>query len=183
MTKTNLISIYVANLGAYSRGYLVGEWIPLPCDNLDKKINNILNGNDAQKTQSSYDHDEEVAIHDFECDFLKIGEYDNINTLNEIAERLEALDQFDIEKLKAIFEHDSYSMKDLKRIIDNLDEWTLLTDVNTYEDLGYYWIEESGYYDLSSMGNLAYYFDYEMFGRDVSLESSGGFTKYGFLYK
>ena len=48
-------------------------------------------------------------------------------------------------------------------------------------DLGYYWIEESGAYDLESMGSLANYIDYERFGRDIRLDEGGTFSNVGYV--
>ena len=52
------VNVYVANLGAYTRSELVGEWLSLPMDQeeLTLEIKKIL-GND-----------EEYAIHDYESD-------------------------------------------------------------------------------------------------------------------
>jgi hypothetical protein len=57
----------------------------------------------------------------------------------------------------------------------------LHTDIQNEYDLGYYWAVESGCYDLEKMGNLANYIDYEAFGRDINLETDGGFTSYGWI--
>ena len=65
--------------------------------------------------------------------------------------------------------------------IDDLEEYNLYVDITNDYDLGYYWAEESGCYDLSKMGHLSNYFDYERFGRDIALEADGGFTSYGFI--
>ena len=70
----------------------------------------------------------------------------------------------------------------LDEIIDNgLDNYCLLENVNNDYDLGHYWIEESGCYDLNTIGNLKYYIDYEAFGRDVRLESNGEFSSLGWI--
>ncbi|MGI3477120.1 antirestriction protein ArdA, partial [Providencia stuartii] len=47
---------------------------------------------------------------------------------------------------------------------------------------GYYWIEESGCYDLAQLGQLSHYFDYERYGRDVCLEQGGIFHSGGYVY-
>ena len=47
--------------------------------------------------------------------------------------------------------------------------------------MGYYWAVESGCYDLEKMGHLSNYFDYERFGRDIAMETDGGFTTHGFI--
>ncbi|NCB82667.1 MAG: antirestriction protein ArdA, partial [Bacilli bacterium] len=71
------INIWVSNLGKYNEGILQGAWFTLPTEmsEIRKKIG--LN-----------ERYEEWAIHDYEAPF-KISEYDDIGTLNEIAELIE----------------------------------------------------------------------------------------------
>ena len=58
-------------------------------------------------------------------------------------------------------------------LIDGMDDaYEYMPDVSNDYDLGYYWIEESGCYDTSALGNLSRYIDYEAFGRDIYLESN-----------
>ena len=67
---------------------------------------------------------------------------------------------------------------------DPVNGWNFVAnnaDITDDYDLGYYWVVESGCYDLKSMGPLATYIDYEAFGRDVRLETSGGFTSLGWV--
>lgn len=178
-----MIKLYIANLGAYNRGHLIGKWIELPMDeeDLQAEIDEVLNGEEAQKTQSEYDIDEEIAIHDYETDFdLKIGEYDSITELNELAEKLEELDEHDQTKLKALLEYDSYYFKDITDTIDRLDEVYLYEDVNNEEDLGYY-VVDNGLFGVDIPESLSSYIDYEAVGRDWNLNCSGGFTSYGWL--
>lgn len=172
------INIYVVNLGAYNRGYHVGKWLHLPMaeDELQQEIDNILHGEEAKKTQSEYDNDEEVAIHDFECDFMRISEYDSITTLNELAEEIESLDEWEQEKIEAIMQYDCLTLRDA---IDNRDDYDIFSDVKNEYDLGYYWIEESGCYEIPE--NIRYYIDYEKLGRDVSLDEGGVFTDFGYV--
>lgn len=73
------------------------------------------------------------------------------------------------------------SAKDLINLTENLDNYDLLPGIQDDSDLGYYWIEESGIYDLSNMGNLASYFDYEKFGRDIQLDEYGTYTDSGYV--
>ena len=65
--------------------------------------------------------------------------------------------------------------------LDNLDEYNLYPDIDDDYDLGYYWVNESGCYDLEEMGNLANYIDYDALGRDIRFESDGGHTSYGWI--
>ncbi|HHL1296102.1 TPA: antirestriction protein ArdA, partial [Klebsiella pneumoniae] len=74
------------------------------------------------------------------------------------------------------------SIHDLIHLADNLDSFQQLAGVNNEYDLGYYWIEESGCYDLAQLGHLSHYFDYERYGRDVCLEQGGIFHSGGYVY-
>jgi antirestriction protein len=119
---------------------------------------------------------EEYFFTDWETDIdnSNFGEYESISEMNELAEQLADWDEdvimaaTSVWSIEEILEHDC-------------NDYMLLSDVHTDYDLGYYWIEESGCYDLSNMGNLSNYIDYEAFGRDVRFESDGGYTAYGFI--
>lgn len=92
------MDVYVANLGKYNEGELVGTWITLP--KTDEELDRILTDEvglelDAEKAflagQRGEDVYEEYAIHDFEYDGLirglglHIGEYTSLRALNDIA--------------------------------------------------------------------------------------------------
>ena len=166
-TMSKEFNIYVANLAKYNEGELAGKWIALPCYDIEEQIQEILGD------------DEEYAIHDYECNFMRVEEYDSPYELNELAEKLESLSEHEQAKLKALIEWGYY--KDIEDAIENLDDFNLYEDINDESDLGYYWLFESGCYELDKMGNLASYIDYEAFGRDVSYESDGTFTAYGWI--
>ena len=168
---------YITNLGKYNEGELMGEWITFPIDEDElsevmERIGCYYEDEDGEPHNEEY---EEFFFTDWECEAdLNLGEYENIDVLNELAEKM---DEWDEDLLKAACE-----IWSINEVIDNgPDDYYLLNDVNNDYDLGYYWIEESGCYDLSSMGNLSNYFDYERFGRDVAIEADGGFTSYGFI--
>ena len=73
------------------------------------------------------------------------------------------------------------SIDDVLHIIGHLDSYELYEDINSEYDLGKYYIESVGIYDLSDMGELSSYIDYEKFGHDLSLEEGGTFTEEGYL--
>lgn len=161
--------IYVTNLGKYNEGEMIGEWINLPAT--EKELKEVL---DRIGINEEY---EEVFITDYENEFgYKVNEYDNLEELNEIAYKLDNLTDYEEEKIKAGLELWSFD-----EIYNYLDDIVLLNDVNTDYDLGYYWIEESGCYNLDNLGMLRNYINYEAFGRDISLETDGGFTSYGWI--
>jgi len=149
-----MINIYVANLAKYNEGILKGEWIELPCVDLDERIAEIL-GND-----------EECAIHDYESDVegLRIGEYSNVYKLNELAERLDGMQAWELEELNALTEVCSDIEEALETYHDS--NYTVLHSVNNDYDLGYEYMEMTG--DLTNMSEFAQrYFDYESLGRDL----------------
>lgn len=169
---------FITNLGKYNEGELIGKWVTFPI--YEDELNEILKeigctyyDENGEKINTFY---EEFFFSDWETDFNNdFGEYEDIDIINEIAENMAAW--FDKDKFKAACE-----IWAVKEVSDNGEDcYSLYPDVNNDYDLGYYWIEESGCYDLSKMGNLSNYIDYERFGRDVRFESSGGFTDYGFI--
>ncbi|MCW2255243.1 antirestriction protein [Providencia alcalifaciens] len=110
-----------------------------------------------------------------------ISEYSGLDELNELATQLAVLSSDEIGLYQTAIEIGSSvsSIHDLIHLADNLDSFQRLESVNNDYDLGYYWIEESGCYDLAQLGDLSNYFDYERYGRDVCLEQGGVFCHGG----
>ena len=158
---------YITNLGKYNEGFLIGEWVTFPIDEEEQKAVFDRIGINAEY--------EEYFFTDYESEIdLDLHEYTSIKTLNEIAEKLQ---EWDEETLKAACE-----VWSLSEVLNNSpDDYMILSDVNNYYDLGYYWIEESGCYDLKGLGSIRNYIDYESFGRDVYLETNSGFSDYGYI--
>ena len=161
--------IFIANLGKYNEGEMIGEWINLPAT--EEELQEVLNRIGINEEY------EEIFIADYENEFNYIvNEYDNLDELNEIAYKLDNLTDYDKEILKAGLE-----LWNFEDVFDNLDDFILMEDINTDYDLGYYWVEESGCYNLDNLGMLRNYINYEAFGRDIRLETDGGFTSYGWI--
>lgn len=107
-TKRNsaILSIFITNLGRYNEGALVGEWVSLPADEDDLQAVYDRIGIDGVRY-------EEVFITDYESEIgLKVGEYENINDLNELAERLEALDSYDFDLVGALIGSGYYTTEE-----------------------------------------------------------------------
>lgn len=168
-----MMKIYVSNLGKYNEGELVGAWITLPIseEDLQKALTNEVGINEQY---------EEYAIHDFECDFMNISEYSSISELNELAELLEGLEEYEEKTLMAVIEWGYYG-KDINEAIESIDRFNLYEDIQTDHDLGYYYINEAGIYDLEAMGSLANYINYEAFGRDIHLENESFYSEKGYI--
>jgi antirestriction protein len=171
-----MLNIFVNTWGNYNEnGADGGEWLSLPMSEEE------LNENLKRIAEQMGDHDPEWAIHDYEwtCEWegYEISEHGNIHELNEFIAQLDSLSEWEQKTYLAAIEIWGKQYVD----IDDIDNYNLYTDISNNYDLGYYWAVESGCYDLSNMGHLANYFDYESFGRDIAIEADGGFTSYGFI--
>jgi hypothetical protein len=168
----NMLNIALTNLGKYNEGELVFEWLELPAS--DEEIQETFKKIGVAEG-SRY---EEYFISDFETDIdgLDVGEYENLEELNELAERIDNLDTEELEIFQALMESVS---SNIGNALDNVDNYYLMNDIKDDYDLGKYWIEESGCYEVPD--NLKYYIDYEKFGRDIAMESDGYMTSYGWL--
>ena len=82
---TDDMAVYIANLGRYNEGYLVGAWFTFPIDEEDVKEKIGLN-----------EQYEEYAIHDTDNFPIEIGEYISIEELNEMYELIEELPDYSV---------------------------------------------------------------------------------------
>lgn len=173
--KMSVLRIYVANLGKYNEGELVGEWLDLPAT--DKEIETCMK-NIRVAEGSEY---EEYAIHDYECniDGVKISEYTPLDYANELAERLESID--DEEAFAALLDYHGGDISNALTTYEKGD-YRFYEGVSDHEDLGMY------LYD-NELLDAAYYvdeicpshLDYEAIGRDFDYNCSGGIYNNGFL--
>ena len=171
-----MLNIYINTWGNYNtNGCDGGEWIILPHE--ERELDILLD----RIAENMGDEDPEWFINDYEwtgdVSVREIDEHENIFELNEYIQKLDSLDDYEQQILMAAIDVFGYDAVD----IDNLEEFTLLEDIEDDYDLGYYWVNDSGCYDLGKMGNLANYIDYEAFGRDIRFESDGGFSLYGWI--
>ena len=139
------MNIYLTNLGKYNEGQLIGEWVELPVSKEElQKVFERIGINEEY---------EEYFITDYECDFYEVGEYENIDTLNDIAERIEELDEEESKIVKALMSECGYA---LNEAIDkvNSGDYRIYSDCDSMTDI------------------VARYFDYEAFGRDLGIEGT-----------
>lgn len=179
--KYDILNVFITNLGKYNEGELVGEWVSLPTtrDEITACFKRI--SVDGVKYEEYFLTDYESAL---DRVTTYIDEYTSLDELNYLASQLETLSSSELEHYQAIVEMgDISSIKALINLVGELDCYQYLSDINDESDLGYYWIEESGSYDISALGNLAYYLDYEKLGRDIALDQGGVFTANGYIYQ
>lgn len=161
-----MINIFITNLGKYNEGELIGEWVTLPISEEElKKV--------CERIGINEDY-EEYFITDYECDFMKIGEYESISSLNEIAEKISELDEKEKKVAKALISECSYTIDEAIEKVNNGD-YIIYYDCNDITDVAYQVVEEYGYLN-DVPDTVTRYFDYESFGRDLGIEGTFIFT-------
>lgn len=170
---------YITNLGKYNEGYLIGEWVKFPASEQDlEAVMKRIGIGSCDEFGCPY---EEFFITDYDIyvDGLSfLGEFTSLDTLNRLASLIE--DSCDLDKVQAVFQLESpCSAEEAFELLEDLDDYYFYPDVMNDYDLGYYWVEESGCYDLDRLGELSRYIDYESYGRDCSF--NGAYTDYGFV--
>lgn len=161
-----MINIYITNLGKYNEGKLVGKWVELPCDNWEKELRSIGVSDEPDENGEYY---EEYFITDYDTDIpgLKIGEYDNLDELNEFAERVERLDSSEKIALRGFLKNGS-SLEDALEDVENIN-YAIYWGCYDMEDVAREIVEEIGMLQ-GIPDEIARYFDYEAYGRDLDLE-------------
>lgn len=166
-----MLRIYLTNLGKYNEGMLVGEWVDLPVS--EEELEKVF------KRIGINDEYEEYFITDYESDIdgVKVGEYENIDDLNELAEALEDLDSEEENVLSVMLEDGCTFEEALEKIKDR--DYMVYYNCDSMEDVAYQVVEESGLLD-GVPEKVARYFNYEAYGRD--LESEGTFYQINNAY-
>ena len=120
--------IYIANLGKYNEGELVGAWFTPPVD-YDEMAERIgLN--------QRY---EEYAIHDYELPF-EIDEYTPIEEVNRLCEMVEDLPEYIQEELSEL---QSY-FGSIEELCEHEDDILCHSGCDDMADVARYYLEENG---------------------------------------
>lgn len=120
--------IYIANLGKYNEGELVGAWFTPPVDFEEVKERIGLN-----------DEYEEYAIHDYELPF-EIDEYTPIEEINRLCEMVEDLPEYIQEELSEL---QSY-FGSIEELCEHEDDIICHSGCDDMADVARYYLEESG---------------------------------------
>lgn len=158
MTYRNM-KVYIANLGKYAEGELIGDWFTFPIDKKDVAERIGLN-----------ERYEEYAIHDtYNCP-MEIEEYTTIEELNRMYEMMQ---DFPEEVLDNLEEFRCY-FGSVEEVAENLDRIVFYPDCETMKDVAYYFVHE-----LQALGDIPPaiepYIDFEAYGR--TLEINGHFIE------
>lgn len=173
-----MFEAFVTNLGKYNEGALVGEYLKFPttAEEVEALLKRI--GIDGVLY-------EEIFISDYNIDipglYDCLGEYESIDELNHLACLLSELDEVDMTKFAAAVDEGAHtsSVAELINLAENLDCYGYYPGVTTPEELGRIYIEDFGTIEFPE--ELRPYIDYEAYGRDMSINEGGHFTKDGYL--
>jgi len=154
-----MLKIYLTSLHHYNNGELRGEWIALPCSNLQERIDQILAGT------------EEYAIHDYESEIShwKIDEHADPHALNSLCDQLLLIPDYNHDAISFLL----YDGEDMQTIIDD----KLYEDVQVYhkqnlKDVAYELVEEGCFGKIPD--SISNYIDYDAIARDISFD---GYTE------
>lgn len=163
-----MLKIFLTNLGKYNEGQLISEWLDLPCtdEELEAVKERIGISEEPDENGNYY---EEYFITDCESDIegVRIGEYDDIDELNELAEELDGLLEEEMQVFQAYLQ-DGNSLEDALESVKDGD-YRIYCGCDTMEEVAIEIVQECGYLD-GVPETVARYFDYEAFGRDLDLE-------------
>ena len=170
-----VLSAFVTNLGKYNEGVLAGEWLKLPTDTETVQALFSRIGVDGVRYEEFFITDYESAIPGLH---RYLGEYESLDELNYLAAMVEELD--DTAKFEAALEYGEHSSnaQEIINLTQNLDCYELYAEVNSEEDLGYYFADELNAIDIPE--HIQQYFDYEAYGRDLAIEG-GEFVSGGYI--
>lgn len=182
------MKIALTNLGKYNEGILDFVWLSLPAtdDQIAAAFDSIQVSHDDTHYYSDglghvavtdyYGEYEEYFITDYECDFYQVGEYENLESLNEMAETIDGLMDYEMDIVKALI-NDGY---DLEEALDLKDDCMYFPDCDSMADVAEQYCDECGILDQIPE-NLRYYFDFDAFGRDMALEGHFIATDNGYI--
>lgn len=152
-----MFKIFLTNLGKYNESELVGKWLELPCDDIIAELESI-----GVKAGTSY---EEYFITDYENNYgYEVGEYESLVDLNELAEKLEDLDEYDADKLTAYIEAVGGDIADVLES-KSFEYSTLYSDMDL-QDVAQELVDSGYFGDIPS--HLERYIDYDAIARDLS---------------
>ena len=178
------LAAFITNLGKYNEGELVGEWVKFPttAEEMKEVFKRIGIG---QKDDFGNPY-EEWFITDYDCyvDGLydKLGEYESLDELNYLASKLEEMSDSEYAQFQAGMEMGDHcgSLQEIINLTENLDCYEIYPDIEDYDDLGRYYIEELDAMQVPE--HLKNYIDYEAYGRDVAMDENGSFTDQGYVW-
>ena len=158
-----MIKVALTNLGKYNEGELVFKWLELPATEEEIEEAKVAIGINEEY--------EEWFISDYETaiEGLHIGEYENLDYINELAERFEDMNYDEQDAVGAVIEATGYSLEEALDIVEK-GSYTLYSECDTLEDLARELFDDGCFGDTKAMGILVNYIDYASLGYDLGCD-------------
>lgn len=175
------LNVFITNLSAYAAGELRGEWLGLPASEDERRA-----------AWERIGAPEEVFFTDYEAEDVpgiasKLGEYESLDKLEQLAEAMEDMDEGERLTLAAVLESGiagAHGAAELLELCEEVQDgaYILIEGIDNEEELGHYYAEETG--AINELPDWAQgYFDYEEYGRDIEIEACGAFCAAGWIEK
>jgi hypothetical protein len=163
------MKVFITDLEAYNNGHLVGNWYTLPMneDLLAESIKDVLRAG-RQACEHEHFH-EEIFITDYECEYMSIGEYDNITKLNETAEAMQDIDEDGIKAINFLMKNNF--VKDIYEAIESYEDSVRIHENCSMKDIAENYIEEC--YNLDDIPDIiSRNIDYDSIAYDMEIEGN-----------
>lgn len=161
---------YITNLGKYNEGYLIGEWIEFSIDEdeLDEVFSRIGISEEPDEDGRYY---EEYFFTDWEIPIggIKLGEYENIEDVNEIAERINSFDDSDLDIIDAFCEEEGVSFDEAADVIEDMNY--IIYSANNMADIAEQYCEETGLLNNVEPW-IRNFIDFESMGEEMESEGT-----------
>ena len=184
-TTVNAVAFraYVANLGKYNEGEILGEWVDFPLEDdareeLLIRLKLAHRDEDGEFEEGYHDPEtgsiyEEYIILDYDSDEEfptdKFGEYELLDELNDYAERFAAFDDDEALAFRAAVETFS-TLEEAFEKVENGD-YRVYYNCDSMADVAETYVDETGMLE-EIPERLRGYFDFEAFGRDMEIEGT-----------
>ena len=173
-----MLNIYITDLAAYNKGFLLGEWISLPMDDdeLKQAIEKVLRGGEAIcAIEYGYEEHEEYFITDWEfedgLELFEVGEYSSPYTLNKELQQIEEEGSNRLKEL-AFLLTEGFAI-DVEDALEKLDD-VIVHEDQTMNDVAFNLMDELYGVDYKLPAIIANNIDYD--GIAYELEIQGNYT-------
>lgn len=170
------VAVFVTNIGMYNEGKCIldcGKWVVLPIDEDEKEQMLEEIGIDGERY-------EEYVITDSKNEFddiWKIGENDDLDTINEVVETLEYMNSDKIKTVRAVVQAGFENFEDAVDMV-NRNKYSLYEGIKTAEDYAVELCNDC--YEIPDW--LQGYVDFEKLGEDWLQDNSDAeLTDYGLV--
>lgn len=153
-----MLKIFISNLKEYNNGKIIGEWVSLPCEDIEEVLEKISNSGK-----------DELFISDYETDIngLKVAEYEDSLQLNEIAEEIEEMREDELIAFQVYLEQYANNMEQALEEVRQ-GNYRIYYNCDNMEDVAYQVVNDCGLLD-GVPEEVKIYFDYEAYGRDLDI--------------